>query len=249
MKLLRHPFLIILSAFMAIIFVSSAPKAADGIDKEAIQKIIREYLVQNPEVIMEALESYQENQKDIEASKFKETLADSKEAIFSDDLPYAGNPDGDVIIVEFFDYNCGYCKRAMKDLNKVLEKDKNVKVIFREMPILSESSRDAARYSLAAHKQGKYFEYHQALMNHSGSKNKKSLEKLAEDIGLDAKKLSKDAESKEIRGEIEKSMELSRKLGIRGTPAFLINDIFAPGYITYPAMQDIIKRARSNDEG
>ncbi len=246
-----HKLFVVMVVFsaVAVALFSQSPQAAEKIDKKEIQKIVREYLVQNPEVVIEAIEAYQDDQKNIEKRQFKKTMADNKELLFGKDLPFTGNPDGDVVIVEFFDYNCGYCKKAMTDINKVLEKDKNVKFIFQEMPILSPSSSEAARYSLASHNQGKYFEYHQALMKMSGSKNKKNLEKVAGDIGLDVDQLRKDAASKKIREDIEKSMSLSRKLGIRGTPAFVINDILAPGYMTYPAMREIIERARNGDEG
>ncbi len=238
-----------LAALCAVFLMTQQPQAADGADKAEIEKIVREYLVNNPEIVIEAIESYQANQEEIEKRQFEKNLSSYKDELYSANLPYAGNPDGDVTIVEFFDYNCGYCKRAMVDITKVLENDDQVKVIFMEMPILSETSNDAARYSLAAHNQGKYFEYHQALMKMSGSKSTKSLEKVAKEVGLDVDQLRKDADSKEVRQQIEESKAISRKLGVRGTPAFIINDIFAPGYMTYQNMQAIIEKARDDAAG
>ena len=114
------------------------------------------------------------------------------------------------------------------------------------MPILSESSLDAARYALAAHKQGKYFEYHTELMNFRGTKNAESLEKIAADLGLDVEQMKKDADSEEIRNEIKTSLELSRDLGIRGTPAFIVDDTLSPGYLPYAQMKGVIAEARKN---
>lgn len=236
-----------LTALAAVSFLSHSPKAAEALNKDEVQQIVREFLAANPEVVIEAIEAYQANQQEIDARRFKEVIAASKHEILAEGLPFAGNPNGDVVIAEFFDYNCGYCKRAMGDIQKVIEKDPNVKFVFHEMPILSETSGLAARYALAANKQGKYFEYHQALMGNTG-KDKESLEKLGKDLKLDVAQLTKDAESEAVRKELDTSMALSQKLGIRGTPAFIIGDMLAPGYMTYEAMLEVIEQVR-NDKG
>lgn len=216
---------------------------------KAFGESVKAYLMDNPEVIMEAIEEYQANQQEIEARRFKETVTQKKDVLHDPDAPFAGNPDGDLVIVEFFDYNCGYCKRAIGDVQTIIAKEKDVKIIFKEMPILSETSVHAARYALAAHKQGKYFDYHVALMEHRGQKDPESLQKIGEDLGLDVKKLIKDADSAEIRAEIEKDLELSRELGIRGTPAFIIGETMSPGYLPYTEMKPIIdaERKAQND--
>jgi len=234
------------AAFMTLMLSSHSPQAASStMQKEEIETIVREYLIAHPEVVIEAIESYQANQQEIEQRQFEETLKTSKDELISGNPPFAGNPDGDIVIVEFFDYNCGYCKKALEDIRKVLEADKQVKIIFKEMPILSSSSVDAARYALAAHKQEKYFEYHQALMNSNAAKNKETFDKIGKDLGLDIVKLNKDADSKEIREDIEQSLALSRNLGIRGTPAFIIGDTLTPGYVTHQVMLEVINQVRN----
>lgn len=236
------------AAIITIAVASQSPQAADNPDtlgKEEIRQIVREYLLEHPEVVTDALDAYQERREEIEQRKFEEALKNHKTDLTGGDHPFAGNPEGNIVITEFFDYNCGYCKRAIGDINKVLEADKNVKIVFREMPILSGESYDASRYALAAHRQGKYFEYHQALLNSSAPKNKENLEKIAGDMGLDTEKLAKDADSQEIKDEIEQGLSLARKLGIRGTPAFIIGNTFAPGYIPSQAMLEIIKKERN----
>ena len=132
----------------------------------------------------------------------------------------------------------------MPDIQATLEKDSDVKFVFHEMPILGPSSRTAAQYALAAHKQGKYFEYHVALMEFRGEKNDKTLEKLAKDVGLDVEKAKADANSKEIAAMIEESMTLASKIGIRGTPAFIVGDKLFRGYLGPDGLQSEIKTAR-----
>ena len=212
----------------------------------AFGEAVRAYLLENPQVIVEAMDEYQANQQEIEARKFEQTLSEKIDVLHDPSAPFAGNPDGEIVIVEFFDYNCGYCKRAIGDIQTIIEKEKDVKIIFKEMPILSESSLDAARYAMAAHKQGKYFEYHTELMNFRGTKNAESLEKIAADLGLDVEQMRKDADSEEIRNEIKASLELSRDLGIRGTPAFIVDDTLSPGYLPYAQMKGVIAEARKN---
>jgi len=250
-KPVRNPFLILsgtcLLTLASVFLISQSPQAAEKLNKEEVQAIVREYLKSNPEIVIEAIETYQSNQQEIDARRFKDVIAQNKDALHGGDFPFAGNPDANVTVVEFFDYNCGYCKRALGDVQKVLEKDKNVKFVFHEMPILSEQSGVAARYALAAHKQGKYFEYHQAVMSHSGSKDAESLGKIAQDIGLDIEKLHKDADSAEIRASIEESSALARKIGINGTPAFIVGDQLVPGYIPYDEMIKMIEKVRNNE--
>ncbi len=232
----------------AAAFMSPGPQASETLDSEQVRAIVKEYLEEHPEIVIEAIESYQERREEIEARTFKENFEEYREFLHADGLPYIGNPDGDVIIVEFFDYNCGFCKRALDDINKLVAKDDQIKVIFKEMPILSESSAEAARFAMAAHRQGQYFAYHQALMEFRGNKTTQALEKIGTDLGLDLEQLRRDAESTEVRREIERSLALSRRLGIRGTPAFIIGDVLAPGYMTHQAMQKLVDDVR-DDQG
>jgi len=216
--------------------------------KEALGPVIRDYLVKNPEVIVEALTEYQKKQASMEAMQFTERLSAHKGFLMDGGAPFAGNPKGDVTVVEFFDYNCGYCKKAVDDVVKLVEEDKNVKVVFHEMPILSPVSQDAARWALAAHKQGKYFEYHVALMKGGGARSVQTLESTAKDVGLDVAKMKKDADSKEVRDMVEQSVSVARDLGIRGTPAFIIGDMLAPGYLGLDAMKETVAKAREGSK-
>jgi protein-disulfide isomerase len=258
--------LIAVLAFAIILFsaLASAPRAdskADAaktaatgqvdkeIDKAQVESIIKDYLMAHPDVIVDALNAYQNNQQQAEADNFTKALAEHHDDVFSSSAPTAGNPNGDVTVVEFFDYNCGYCKHAISDVQQLVKNDKNVKVIFHDLPILAPSSELAARWALAAGKQGKYWEYHQALMNFSGGKSEDTLAQLGQQLNLDVDKMRKDASSDEISKQLADNAKLAQELGIHGTPAFLINDFFAPGYMGYDNMVETVKAQRAAKKG
>ncbi|GJL85825.1 MAG: hypothetical protein DHS20C02_16000 [Micavibrio sp.] len=218
----------------------------DG-QKQEVEQVIKDYLLENPEVIMKSVELYQVN-KEKDKDKNAAAKVDEHNAyLTSSDAPSAGNPDGDVIIVEFFDYNCGYCKKALSDIQKVMDADKNVRFVFREMPILGPTSLTAAQWALAAHKQGKYFEYHAALMEHRGSKSESELSKLAEGLGLDADKMKTDANSAEVKTMLKKSIDVAREIGIQGTPAFILNGQLVRGYMGPDGLKRAIDDARKKE--
>ncbi len=143
--------------------------------------------------------------------------------------PVVGNVKGDVPVIEFFDYNCGYCKKAFLDLAKLMDKDKKVRVILKELPILSKGSEEAARVALAAKMQGKYWEFHRAMLESQGQANEASALRIAEKLGLDMARLKKDMASAEVKKEIDDTRQLASKMGIQGTPHFIVGDRIIPG--------------------
>lgn len=208
--------------------------------QDAIHTMIHDYILENPQVIIEAGDKFQQKQQEEQQKLFQKNVVKYKDFLTSKDTPVGGNPKGNKIVVEFFDYNCGYCKKAVEEVVNVVKDDPDVKVYFKEMPILATSSQDAARWALAADKQGKYYEFHVALMKSSLPRDVTTYKKIAEDLKLDVAKLEKDAEGdSEIRDAIEKNLEVARNLGIHGTPAFIINGTSYPGYISL----DIMKKA------
>ena len=226
----------------------SPAQAETALDKAAVEKIIQEYLAENPEAIIDSLESYREKQEQNQRTSASEKIQANQAYLTGTDLPSIGSADADVTVVEFFDYNCGYCRKALPDIQALAKEDKNVRFVFQEMPILSPSSGDIARWSLASHKQGKYFEFHAALMEHRGSKSTKNLKKLATKIGLDADKLETDANSSVVKAELAKSMDVARQIGIRGTPAFIVNGELYPGYLGEEGLKQSIEKARQNSD-
>ncbi len=217
----------------------TATGAADGIgqlvgangsqfspeQKRAIQDIVKDYLVTNPEVFLEIQAALESKMAKDEAEKTKAMVAEHAKDIYRyPNAPVAGNPDGDITVVEFFDYNCGYCKRGFGDVAKLIESDKNVRFVFKEFPILRDESEQASKVALAARMQGKYWEVHRELIATKGLVNEAVALKTAEKLGLDMVKLKADMASPEVKAEIDRVKELAKKLGINGTPHFLVGD-------------------------
>ncbi len=222
-----------------------APVAAQDFSKEDIQNIIKEYIQQNPEVILDSVEDYGRNQQAADMQKQQEAVKEHLGWLENNDmLPVAGNPDGDVTVVEFFDYNCGYCKKALGDITKLMAEDKNVKFVFVETPILGRTSEMAAKWAMAAKEQNAYLEYHIGLMENRGPITESSLESIAKKIGLDVEKMRADAESDEIAKQVNEKSSKASEMGISGTPAFIINGQLYGGYIGYEKMREAVKAAR-----
>jgi protein-disulfide isomerase len=193
--------------------------------KRAIQGIVKDYLVTNPEVFLEIQTALEAKMAKDEAEKTKALVADNAKEIYRHpNAPVAGNPNGDITVVEFFDYNCGYCKRGFGDVAKLIETDKNVRVVFKEFPILRDESEQASKVALAARMQGKYWEVHRELIGSKGLVNEAVALKAAEKLGLDMVKLKADMGSPEVKAEIDRVKELARKMAINGTPHFLVGD-------------------------
>lgn len=240
------------AAFAALLtgLVPAPARAQDSVfsdaQKKAIDAMIHDYLMNHPEAIMESVEKYRQESEASASRIFDEKIKTSSDALYKDPMsPVVGNKDGDVTLVEFFDYNCGYCKLAFKDIKTLIGEDKNLRVVFKEIPILSEASYMASRYALAAEKQGKYWEFHQELMR-NGANNESMIERSAKDVGLDLDKLRKDADSPEIRAALEKNLALARDIGITGTPGFVIADKALRGHYGVDALRKTIADTRGS---
>lgn len=202
----------------------------DASQKQAIGQIIKEYLIKNPEIFIEVQGALEAKLEKEQAERLKVAIAENAEDIFRQpNAAVAGDPNGDITVVEFFDYNCGYCKRGLGDVVKLIESDPKVRVVFKELPILSKGSEEAARVALAARMQGKYWEVHRALLSARGQANEASALKLAEELGLDMEQLKADMDSDEVKAEIAQSEDLAKKMGVNGTPHFLVGDRSVPG--------------------
>ncbi|MGE3231626.1 MAG: DsbA family protein [Hyphomicrobium sp.] len=193
--------------------------------KRAIEGIVKDYLVQNPEILVEVQTALETKAAKEEAERTKKLVAEHAKDIYrAPNAPVAGNPNGDITVVEFFDYNCGYCKRGFSEVAKLVEQDKNVRVVFKEFPILRDESEQAAKVALAARMQGKYWEVHRDLIQTKGLVNEAVALKVAEAHGLDMAKLKADMVSPEVKAELDRVKELANKLGVNGTPHFLVGD-------------------------
>ena len=215
-------------------------------EEQAIRDLVRDYLVEHPEVLVEALQVYQERQRAEAAERQRQAVA-AQSALLAEDTrsPAVGNPEGDVVIVEFFDYKCGYCRSVAEQLRLSINHDGNVRLVMKEFPILSAESRLAARAALAAAKQDRYEDYHFALMKVPGALNKANLLKVAESIGMDPEQLEQDMQDPEIDAELRRTYDLARALQINGTPAFVIGDQVIPGAIDMPTLRNLIAEQRA----
>jgi len=226
--------------------LAAASTAVPG-DKAALGKTIREYLLANPEVLVEAmqeLERKQDGQRDAVAQK---GVQENQAELFRDpDSPIGGNPNGDVVIVDFNDYQCPYCKRTHQAIKSVVGADGRVKVIYKDLPILGEASKVAALAALAAVKQGKHLAMHNALMEYTGKLDRDKILDIASSVGIDRAQLEKDMEDPKLKRTIERNLDLASALGIRGTPAFVIGKQFVPGAVDASALKQLIADARKS---
>jgi protein-disulfide isomerase len=208
--------------------VVDAPSAS--LDEKKIVGVVHDYLTKNPEILVEMTTELDKRQQAEQASQQEKVISDNADALFRSPLSYsAGNPNGDVTVVEFFDYNCGFCRRALPDLVKLIDSDDKVKVVFKELPIFGEESEAAAKAALAAGKQGKYFEMHQKLYADPGKADKDKALRAAAELGLDVPQLEKDMEDPSIQQALDETKDLAQKLGLQGTPLYLIGDRIVPG--------------------
>jgi protein-disulfide isomerase len=229
---------------------SKPPQAAPAVtsfsdaQKGEIENIVKDYLLKNPEIFLEIQSALEAKMEQIQAERLKVALAAHAEALFRDpNAPVAGDPKGDVTVVEFFDYNCGYCKRGFPDVAKLIEAESKVRVVFRELPILSKGSEEAARVAIAANMQGKYWDFHSRMITFKGQANEASALKIAEKAGLDMARLKQDMKSEKVADEIKKVRDLAQSLNINGTPHFIVGNRSIPG-----APQDLFEQLKSNVE-
>jgi protein-disulfide isomerase len=241
---------LILTAVLALGLAAPAwaDENAPRLSEEEIEELVRDYLLKNPEVIVEALQVYQQRQEQAEAEQARRMLLAHADRLDDPTGRFvAGNPDGDVTIVEFFDYRCGFCKRVMPTLLDEVQRDGNVRLVFKEFPVLGEESVRAARAGIAAARQGRYYDMHLALMQTRGSLTEERIMAIAGDLGLDTEQMKRDMISPETEAEISRNYELAQALNIRGTPAFVIGEELVPGAIGPERMQALIERARASD--
>jgi len=214
-------------------------------DRAAIEKIVREYLIQNPEVLVEAMNELRRRQETAANEASRHAIDAHQKELFEDGAtPVGGNAKGDVTLVEFFDYHCGYCKQVHEPMQTLIREDKNLRVVYKELPILQPESRIAAAGALAAQKQGKYVELHNALMEARGKLTKDRVLALAKEQKLDVARLEKDMDSPEIQDAIDRNLKLAASLGVDGTPAFIVGDQFAPGALPIEQLREMVAQAR-----
>lgn len=209
---------------------------------------VRSFLMENPEVIMEAVQALEQRQADAQAQADLSLVSDNGQAIFEDGFSFVGgNPDGDITIVEFMDYRCGYCKKAYNEVEKLLATDGNIRFIVKELPILGEQSLLASRFVIAAkHVDGAqaYKDLHDALMEYNGDITLPALRRLSSTFDLDADAIEARMNDAEVTDEIAQTRELAQHLRITGTPTFVMHDEMLRGYLPYDQLRNILAEKR-----
>jgi len=239
---------------LAVVIAAGAailPASADQLtpaQKAEIESIIKSYLLREPEVLRDAANALDERAKVVEAKAREKVVGDPAGKLYSGaSQAVIGNPSGKITLVEFFDYNCGYCKRAVGDLARLMKDNPDLRVVLRDLPILSENSEAAARVANAARKQldgPKFWEFHQKLMATRGSVGKTEALAAAQALGADMAKLAKDAEAPGADEGIEESTRLAKSLGINGTPAYVVGQEVVIGAVGYDELQPKVVSTR-----
>jgi len=206
---------------------------------------VRAYILAHPEVIMEAVQELRQRQEVVQAEAAKAAIAAHRDEIFRDPAsPVAGNPVGDVTLVEFFDYNCPYCRKVAPDLWALPGADPGLRLVFKEFAILGPTSEFAARVALAAQRQGKYLPVHQALMRAGQPLTEDKVFQAAAGAGADLARLKRDMADPSVDTELARTRERAETLGITGTPGFVVGDALIPGAVERDALQSAIAEAR-----
>lgn len=227
----------------------AAPLAAQDFTADQIKELALEAIRENPQIVMEAVAILQAEQETAQNTQRENVLSTNRDLLERDpNAPVLGNPDGDITIVEFFDYNCPYCKRVKPEIQALLENDPNIRLVYREWPILGEGSVFAARAALASRNQGKYEEFHWAMMGLQGRAEEASVMQVAADIGLDVEQLRADMDAPEIDAHISLSMDLTASLGFNGTPSFVIGDALVAGFAETAELESHVQSAREAQE-
>ena len=242
-----------IAAAMGLALIVSTPSAVqaqafnDG-QKDQIRGLIRDYLLQNPEILQEAMVELERKQKDAEKAAQAAAMKDYAGALVNSPRNIVvGNPQGDVTLVEFFDYNCGYCKRAAADLREMIKADPKLRVVLRDFPVLGPESVEASLVAIAAKNQikgDKYWDFHQKLLDGRGRVGKEKAIAVAKEFGADPAKLEKDMQSAEVRAAIEETMRIADALKLQGTPAFVVGDEIIFGAVGEAPLKTAIASVR-----
>lgn len=232
------------AALVGLLLAGTAQAAEPPLDRAQVEAIVRDLLQREPELVMQALKTLQAKQDAAEAEQSRQAVTANSDALKGTAAEVVANPDGDVTIVEFMDYHCGYCRRTLPALQELVQSDKGVRFVLKEFPILGPDSVTAARAAVASRNQGRYWDMHQGLMA-SQDISIEGVRAVATSLGLDVAKLEADMASPETEKVLAQDMELARKLGLRGTPAFVVDgQDLVPGAVPLGQLKALVEQAR-----
>ena len=244
----------LIAAVCAALLIPAAPQIVRADDfsasqRTAIESIVHEYLIAHPEVLQEAMNELEKRQSAAEAEKHKVAVKDNASKLFSSPHQVVlGNPDGNVTFVEFFDYNCGYCRGAMNDMLTLMRDDAKLKVVLKEFPVLGPGSLEAAQVAVAVRMQDttgkKYLDFHTKLLGGRGPADKARAMAAAKDAGLDTARIEKDIASPEVKATIEENFKLAEEMGMNGTPSYVIGKQIVIGAVGLEGLKEKVGIAR-----
>ena len=242
----------LLAAAIMLALPAATPTRAQTLSadqKQEIEGIVKNYLLQHPEVMQDVMAELEKHQKAAEAEKNRAAVAENNATIFSSPHQVVlGNPQGNVTMVEFFDYNCGYCKHALSDMLTLLKTDPNLKFVLKEFPVLGEGSVEAAHVAVAARMQDatgkKYIEFHQKLLGGRGPADKARALAAAKEVGFDMARIEKDMGSDEVKKTIDENLKLADLIGVNGTPSYVVGEEVVVGAVGLDALKEKIAAER-----
>ena len=238
---------------IALALPAAAPAGAQSFSPDQrgeIERIIKDYLLKHPELLQEVMSELEKRQTAADAEKHRGAIKELSATIFNSSRQVTlGNLQGDVTVVEFFDYNCGYCKRAMTDMLDLLKVDGKVRFVLKEFPVLGEGSMQAAQVAVAVRMQDKtggkkYLEFHQKLLASRGSIDKARAVAAAKEVGLDVARIEKDLASEEVKATLEESFKLAEALGLNGTPSYVVGSDVVIGAVGLKVLKEKVNTAR-----
>lgn len=241
-------------AAMAVVLLAwsggeSRAQSFSPAQRAEIEAIIKNFLLKNPEVLADVMAELEKRQASAEAEKAKGAIKQNEQALFNSKYQVVlGNPKGDVTMVEFFDYNCGFCKRAFADMMDLMKSDPKLRVVLKEFPVLGQGSVEAAQVAVAVFMQDrsgkKYLEFHQKLLTGRGQADRTRALAVAKEVGLDMARLEKDMANPEVKATLEESYRLAQSVGINGTPSYVIGDDLIIGAVGLATLREKINTAR-----
>jgi protein-disulfide isomerase len=235
---------------MASAFAAHADDALSPAQAKSVERIVHDYIVAHPDVLMEAIQAAEEKEKVDKQAHAEQNLGTYHNELYNDPTSQiGGNPQGDVTIVEFFDYRCPYCKQVQPLIEGLLKSDKKLRVVYKEFPILGPASTYASKMALASLAQGKYDSFHRVMMDTKGNIDEKVVDKVAASVGIDIAKAKEAMAAPEIEATIKKDFTLADAINVNGTPAFVIAGKLYPGAMTLDEMKKLIADARQAHAG
>ena len=241
----RSRIMVCLSGMLVMAAQSPAEESLSPEQKSAVEEVVRQMLQEQPELVVEAIQAWRDKQTRLEEERRRQAIGELHQSLGDSQFPYLGNAQGGTVIVEFSDYNCPYCKRTFTAISELVESDGDLKVVMLELPVLGPVSEIAARAALASHRQGKYAVFHGAMMQVADRLSENTILKVAGSVGLNVEQLQQDMNSPGVSEELKRNQVLAAKLGISGTPAFVIGEREIPGAVDKKRLETLIAGLRS----